>query len=630
MSTDEVPEELATMPPGPGLAVALHGLDLGRVPNQQILDVLVAQQRQLSHDQARLLATMCEVARCAPFQPEGAVVRTQRPDQYAADEIRVALMLTRRATDREYGFAEVVVGHLPLVFAALEAGEIDRARAWVFADYLPGLTPAQIEAISRVLVPIAGGLTTGELHARLRRMVIAVDPAAAERRRRESVRDRKVIAYLGPDGTATVTASGLSPEEAAAGAQRLSRLARAVKRAGHPGTFDQIRADIFAGLYDGTLHHLTPEEMIAVLLARAAGNAAAGNAAADDAVGGAAAKADAAAAAIAEKELDEAAAGDADAGDGVDAGDGDGAEDVPGHGEAGPGPESPSPWPPAGPVCAARAGIHIRVELTTLLGRDEHPGEISGMGPVLAATACGVVAAQRRAQWRFAVTNDGGRLIFDGITRYRPRGLDRTGLPGGIVELLIPAALLTELTDHPDLHPEWTGVLGDIAAQYQQRYGYRERLLDNTPAARFPNAALRRHLEVRDRVCAWPGCRFPAVPADKDHTVDHVRGGPTTCDDLEPLCRHDHVLKHQGGWRLVQPQPGVFEWTSPLGRTYRVEPEPLITPAPEPHPAEPEPWPQDPLPDGDEEMIVHRPAASPDPQPPPHAATQEVDDDPPF
>lgn len=267
----------------------------------------------------------------------------------------------------------------------------------------------------------------------------------------------------------------------------------------------------------------------------------------------------------------------------------------------------------------------------SLLGRDEHPGEIPGMGPVLAATACGVVAAQRRAQWRFAVTDDGGRLVFDGITRYRCQGLDRTGPPDGIVELLIPAALLTELTDDPDLHPEWAGVLGDIAAQYQQRYGHRERLLDSTPTARFPNAALRRHLEVRDRICVWPGCRFPAVQADKDHTIDHACGGTTTSDDLEPLCRHDHLLKHRAGWRLAQPEPGVFEWTSPLGRTYRVEPEPLITSTPEPQPTEPEPWPEEPSPDGDEEMIVRRPIAPQDPQPPPPpTATQEVDDDPPF
>ena len=40
-------------------------------------------------------------------------------------------------------------------------------------------------------------------------------------------------------------------------------------------------------------------------------------------------------------------------------------------------------------------------------------------------------------------------------------------------------------------------------------------------------AVLRRHLQIRDRACAGPGCRAPAHHTDQDHTVDHARGGPT-------------------------------------------------------------------------------------------------------
>lgn len=29
-----------------------------------------------------------------------------------------------------------------------------------------------------------------------------------------------------------------------------------------------------------------------------------------------------------------------------------------------------------------------------------------------------------------------------------------------------------------------------------------------------------------------------------------------------PLCRHDHGLKHVGGWRLGQSEPGHFAWTT--------------------------------------------------------------------
>ena len=76
--------------------------------------------------------------------------------------------------------------------------------------------------------------------------------------------------------------------------------------------------------------------------------------------------------------------------------------------------------------------------LSTLLGHDDHPGEIPGLGPIPATHARAVVADQRRAEWRWAITDAGGRLLFDGITRRRPTGLAATGPRGGIVELHCP------------------------------------------------------------------------------------------------------------------------------------------------------------------------------------------------
>ena len=82
-----------------------------------------------------------------------------------------------------------------------------------------------------------------------------------------------------------------------------------------------------------------------------------------------------------------------------------------------------------------RVGVEVRVALSTLLGHDDHPGEIPGLGPIPATHARAVVADQRRAEWRWAITDAGGRLLFDGITRRRPTGLAATGPRGGIVEL---------------------------------------------------------------------------------------------------------------------------------------------------------------------------------------------------
>ena len=79
------------------------------------------------------------------------------------------------------------------------------------------------------------------------------------------------------------------------------------------------------------------------------------------------------------------------------------------------------------------------------------------------------------------------------------------------------------------------------------------------------------------------GCRAPARSADKDHTLDHAKGGPTIGPNLGDACRHDHRLKHEGGWTLHQPQSGVFRWTSRLGHlpgTSALIIEPLPGPPP--------------------------------------------------
>ncbi|MDN5751339.1 MAG: WYL domain-containing protein, partial [Pseudonocardia sp.] len=74
--------------PGPDLAVTLAGLDLTLVPNDDIGDVLVAQSRQLAHEQARLFATMTEVVYRRPFAGPLEVRRGETPELYGADEIR--------------------------------------------------------------------------------------------------------------------------------------------------------------------------------------------------------------------------------------------------------------------------------------------------------------------------------------------------------------------------------------------------------------------------------------------------------------------------------------------------------------------------------------------------------------
>ncbi len=85
------------------------------------------------------------------------------------------------------------------------------------------------------------------------------------------------------------------------------------------------------------------------------------------------------------------------------------------------------------------------------------------------------------------------------------------------------------------------------------------------------------------RIVRWrhPHDVFPwsaraSTGLDLDHTRPYEHGldapqGQTCPDNLGPLARRAHNAKTHAGWRLDQPAPGVFHWTSPLGYRYRVD-----------------------------------------------------------
>lgn len=611
------------MPPGPGLAAALCTVDLSRVPGVELVDVLRAQSRQCAHEQARLWASLLEVGLAVPpdERPEGSsnapAMRAADVAAWASSEVAAALTWTSRTADRELDLAQIVVRALPEVFAALWAGEIDRGRAVVFAGYLDpahGITPEQVAAICARLVPVAPRLTTAQLRGRLWRAVLAIDPDWARRRYRRAIQARTVTAVLADDGTVTLTGSGLPAAEAAVACARVDRLAEAARRAGHPERVGQIAADVYLGLLDGRFHGLSEEQIIDALLRepRLAG-------AGDDGT-------------VHDADLD----GTGDSGvpatpaSGGTALDGTGPGGAGPHGAAADGaarrvppgpvddgavadrPEKPdvaggtgSTSGPVRPNAPASAGVEIRVGLGTLLGLDERPGEIPGLGPVLPGVARDLVARQQQgAEWRFAVTGPDGSLLLAGVTRRRPRctqrGLGRCS--GGIVELQVSAAELDRFArvvadgvggpngsgSTTARTGAWAGVIADIATQFARRHALLAEL-DGRPAGRFPGAALARHIQVRDRNCSHPGCRRPARHCDLDHTHDHARGGATVRANLGPGCDRHHPLKHGLGWRLAQPGPGTFEWTSPLQQVYRTRGEPITPPLPEPRPRAPEP-----------------------------------------
>jgi Domain of unknown function (DUF222) len=168
------------------------------------------------------------------------------------------------------------------------------------------------------------------------------------------------------------------------------------------------------------------------------------------------------------------------------------------------------------------AAVHVTVPLDTLLGLDREPGDLTGYGPITAQAARELAAHQDSTWQRLLTAPDTGTVVKTDPTTYRP------------------------------------------------------------------TAEVRRHVSARDGHCTFPTCTMPAAKTDLDHVVpfNHKRpdqGGPTTADNLHPLCRYHHRLKTHAGWTVhrnetnptttntntnTTPTPTTTTWTSPSGRRY--------------------------------------------------------------
>ncbi|MGH3692848.1 MAG: DUF222 domain-containing protein [Pseudonocardiaceae bacterium] len=599
LSQQVVPGDLADITPGAPLSAALAGIDLTRLSGFDCVEVLKARYRQLNHDRAQVMAAMVEVG-LRGRAPAGDQTRMAVPDEFSADEIRAALMLTRRAADAQLDLAYDLITRLPAVHAAMDAGRLDEPRARVLSEWTTELSPEQARWVCDALLPMVSTLTTGQLIEKIKKMAIAIDPAWAQRRYEQAVAERKVVGYRNPDGSANLSGYNLPVDRVAAACGRIDALAKAVKHAGDARPIDHIRADLFLGMTDGTYTGLDDATILERLRVASRDQCPRDDGVADR-----------------EDEPDhhDSGAGDPDGASGeggMTAADGHAATDDPS-----------SPLTPVG------AGMELRARLSTLLGHDEYPGELTGWGPIHADSTRNLATLMSRGQWRFVITDEQGQLLNCGITTARPLGsARRSGSSREIVELQIPATALHELAGDSSTVGCWGPVIADLARQYANAQG----LPDGDPTRRFPGSGLRRYIQIRDRRCVMIGCRAPARGTDADHTLDDACGGTTTEDNLGSVCRHDHRVKHDGGWRLDQPKPGYFRWWTRLGHTYLVDPPPIIEPLPDPIPRDGPALPLvNPLDHHwDDSGIWEDSPPGADPGPPPEPSPPPVpDDDPP-
>ena len=589
----------ARLTPGPALASWLSCLDAAQLDDAALANSITAWRKVTSWAQARELAAVAELARrrgvaLAP-QP-GRSPADQLKANFAPNEIALALTLTGCSADYWMSLAVSLDSRLPATLAVLAGGKIDLARAKLIDQYTTVLDDDLARMVEARVLPKAERQTTGQLRAALSRAVLAVDPAAAERRRTEAERNARVELTGEPEGTASLLGRFLPAAQASAAWSRIDMIAKALEDSGAAGGIDLLRAQVLLRLLLGQPPSPPAE--------------------------------------------DTPASPDRD-------GPGPAGPEAPGAGPRAPrpgtpaGPDVPRSWPnaPSWPGCgwpdpwpdgvipglgqALSRALCRRTILTapwrTLAGLIQEPGHLGRVGPVTASVArylARAAAADVTCEWRIIVVDERGHPVA--VTTIRPpppQPGPAAESPGGFpgrrltaappragplrrVVLAVPIAVLAQRCatgegEGDGLEPgaaaagapgtdTLTCMLSAAlrAARATANRATAARATANraqcshdraVPGYRVPGS-MRALLEARDQYCGFPPCRRPAAACDLDHTIPYDQGGLTCLCNLYPHCRRHHQLKGLRTWRVTQPSPGQLAWRTPAGLTYRAGP----------------------------------------------------------
>ena len=174
-------------------------------------------------------------------------------DDWAPEEIAIALRLSTAAAGSRLDDARALHGRLSRTGEALEAGGLTSPHARALVDAVAGFDDAVALAVEAVMLDDGPAFeTVTAFRRRLRRAVIAADSRTADRQHLDAVASRKVVMWPEPHGMATVQAT-LTADEAIIAMRALTGLASMAKAAGDDRPVDVRRADAFTALLHAAL-----------------------------------------------------------------------------------------------------------------------------------------------------------------------------------------------------------------------------------------------------------------------------------------------------------------------------------------------------------------------------------------
>jgi len=248
---DELPD-LDDIAPGPYLTALLESVDREKLNGYDLVRLVRARERLVAHAQAGSMADIVDISYAAPGGRDADPERLSEAFEHAADELRPALTLSRRAAEFRLCLASDAVERLPQVWDLFSLGLIDYPKVRALSDGTLHVTEETARSVVAQLADIAPMLTVGQLRARVRRLCAETDPDDARQREETAHDDRKLVIEPTECGTANLYLIGLRLDDTRAIGRRVNGHMISLKTEDRSGrSHDQLRADITRDLLLG-------------------------------------------------------------------------------------------------------------------------------------------------------------------------------------------------------------------------------------------------------------------------------------------------------------------------------------------------------------------------------------------
>ena len=211
--------ELLASEPGPEMIAALAQIDPLEISRAERVDYLALLRRCNSWMESLISRAVLAIAGPEPHRADDDLPREiQGVDEAPREEISAALRLSSGSAQREIDIARALHVDMPALQRALESGDLSRTHARIIIDESSelrrlGIDRARINALTERAIAYSELHTPAQLARHMRSEIVNVAPMEAEIVHAAARGTRRVICYPEPDGMATILA--LLPVEAA-------------------------------------------------------------------------------------------------------------------------------------------------------------------------------------------------------------------------------------------------------------------------------------------------------------------------------------------------------------------------------------------------------------------------------